>query len=355
MRMPRGREILLGLGLATGVAGFVAKEENNSDTGSTGYFDTGLETTEHIPTKYDDEVMVFFADDKFGTGSIIRETESRMLDNSDQIDPKERLKREKKLMEIKNGWIRIVEDFKKRYYKKQYSNSDSQLNKSFRALLGREQEPHRLVVKDLVLKYSALVGVPLDIAFSVLAVESQGDPFAKSPIKPAAEGLFQLRPGAAREMYLKVNKDRDERHDIERNIEAGLNYLKKMYKQFGSWDMALLAYNLGSYTIQNLICLAHKNIEHAIETNKYKDKKTGKMKSRSYRVFTKNGWGKYQDMLEKGDLNFVELYVFFQGKPADLTYPIKLAVIAEQIESIINGEALPVEEALGSNSQVVKK
>ncbi len=60
-----------------------------------------------------------------------------------------------------------------------------------------------------------------------------------------AVGLWQLMPGTAREIGLRINGEVDERMEPVRATEAGLEYLVRQYEYFGNWALALAAYNSG--------------------------------------------------------------------------------------------------------------
>jgi membrane-bound lytic murein transglycosylase D len=60
-----------------------------------------------------------------------------------------------------------------------------------------------------------------------------------------AVGLWQLMPGTAREIGLRINDEVDERMEPIRATEAGLEYLVRQYEYFGDWALALAAYNSG--------------------------------------------------------------------------------------------------------------
>ena len=79
-------------------------------------------------------------------------------------------------------------------------------------------------------------GIPEDLFLRLIQQESNWNPTAKS--HAGAYGLAQLIPSTAR--YLGVDV-----RDPYQNVDGGARYLKEQYRAFGSWRLALAAYNAG--------------------------------------------------------------------------------------------------------------
>ena len=93
-------------------------------------------------------------------------------------------------------------------------------------------------------------GLPRELVYMVM-VESGFS--IKSRSKRGAVGLWQLMPATARAMGLIVNYWIDERLDPVRATQAAARYLCELYDRFGSWPLALAAYNAGSATVYRAI------------------------------------------------------------------------------------------------------
>jgi hypothetical protein len=78
-------------------------------------------------------------------------------------------------------------------------------------------------------------------------IESSLDSRAVSPTRAA--GLWQFLQSTGRQYGLEVSADVDERYHIEKSTEAACRYLKKAYREYGSWSAAALSYNGGQARI----------------------------------------------------------------------------------------------------------
>nr|MDJ0823074.1 lytic transglycosylase domain-containing protein [Paracoccaceae bacterium] len=98
-------------------------------------------------------------------------------------------------------------------------------------------------------------GVPEDLFLRLVNQESRFKPKALS--HKGAIGLAQLMPATARS--LGVNP-----HDPQENLDGGARYLKMMYRKFGSWRLALAAYNAGPGAVEK-----HGGVPPFRETRNY--------------------------------------------------------------------------------------
>jgi membrane-bound lytic murein transglycosylase D len=88
----------------------------------------------------------------------------------------------------------------------------------------------------------ARAGLPTDLVWLSL-IESGHNPTIVSPV--GAAGLWQFMPETGRTYGLTVDRWVDQRLDPVEATEAAVRLLSDLYRRFGSWELAMAAYNMG--------------------------------------------------------------------------------------------------------------
>lgn len=214
--------------------------------------------------------------------------------------------------ELKAELDRISSSEKAVYYAVQYGASTAGLEKKFGQVL--EDGEYRKRVNGLVRKYCAEFKVPYAIAYGVAANESGFNSSAES--QPGAKGIFQLMPDTASSKDLQL----EGADDIEKNIYAGIKYLRFMYDRYGQWSMAVMAYSTGSGSFNS----------------KLHDK--AKL---DYRKEYGNDQEHWHEFLQKNKVNAVKLYSkkhYGLGGMHPFQYPFYVTAISELASRIMQGE-----------------
>lgn len=102
---------------------------------------------------------------------------------------------------------------------------------------GKYNGPYLAMARDAAIRN----GIPADLFLKLVQQESGWNASAQS--HKGALGLAQLMPDTAR----RLNVDP---LDPYQNLDGGARYLAKQYRKFGSWRLALAAYNAGPQAVR---------------------------------------------------------------------------------------------------------
>jgi hypothetical protein len=114
-------------------------------------------------------------------------------------------------------------------------------------------------------------GLPDDLKYLAVA-ESDLRPGVSSPA--GATGLWQFIPSTARHFGLTVNSQMDLRLLPEPLLAIGMKYLNQLNQRFGSWALAMAAYNSGEARISQALSAQGANYDYyqlklPLETERY--------------------------------------------------------------------------------------
>ncbi|MEE2644863.1 MAG: transglycosylase SLT domain-containing protein [Myxococcota bacterium] len=82
---------------------------------------------------------------------------------------------------------------------------------------------------------------------------------ARAASGAGAKGWWQFIASTAKELSLSRYKNWDERYALERSTKAAITYLRQLYRRFGSWPLALSAYNTGMGRLQRAQAAQQQN------------------------------------------------------------------------------------------------
>lgn len=101
-----------------------------------------------------------------------------------------------------------------------------------------------------IAKILADEGVPVEL-MALPFIESTFNPLARS--SAGAAGLWQLMPATARQLGLKVTKEKDERMDVLKATRAAARMLKDNHRMLKTWPLAITGYNHGPYGLRRAV------------------------------------------------------------------------------------------------------
>jgi membrane-bound lytic murein transglycosylase D len=103
---------------------------------------------------------------------------------------------------------------------------------------------------DIIDSIFTVYHIPVELKY-LAVIESELKPTALSHV--GALGPWQLMPGTAKVLGLKVNRHMDERTNFTMSTRAAARYLKDLYAQFDDWLLVIAAYNGGPKPVHTAI------------------------------------------------------------------------------------------------------
>jgi membrane-bound lytic murein transglycosylase D len=146
-------------------------------------------------------------------------------------------------------------------------------------------------------------GLPLELKY-LAVVESALNPVAVS--SSGAKGIWQFMYGTGLEYNLDIDSYVDERYDFVKSTRAACYYLKRLFRTFGNWDLALAAYNSGPGNVRKAIDRAGGNTNYW-EIRQYLPRETSSYVPAFYAtlyLFTHANYHHLEPV--KGDISFYE-------------------------------------------------
>ncbi|MEK6699410.1 MAG: lytic transglycosylase domain-containing protein [Nitrospirota bacterium] len=113
--------------------------------------------------------------------------------------------------------------------------------------------------------------LPEELAYLAM-IESEFDPYAVS--RAQAVGQWQFMPATGKRYGLRIDRWVDERKDPVKSTRAAARHLTDLYNLFGSWPLALAAYNAGAGKVQRALLSAPSGEFRDLNLSRYIRKET---------------------------------------------------------------------------------
>ena len=194
-------------------------------------------------------------------------------------------------------------------------------------------------------------GMPSEIALLPI-IESAYNPVAYS--RAHASGIWQFIPSTGKKYGLQQNFWYDGRRDVTAATNAALDYLENLYEMFGTWDLALAAYNWGEGAVSRAIA---RNVAKGLPTD-YRSL-TMPAETRHYMPKLQAVKNIIANPTQYGiDLTEVPNQPYFVEVPASKHIDVKLAakmagMPVEEFQSLNPGNSRPVIKAEGERMLLV--
>ncbi len=127
-------------------------------------------------------------------------------------------------------------------------NSNSYTISKVQSLLRAKKDTERMIGRSAIFfpifdQLLESYELPADLKY-ITCLETELNP--RMVMSSGAAGIWQLMTDVKEEFGLRTDAVLDERYDLKRGTEAALKDLKRMYKNYGDWELTLAGYNSGA-------------------------------------------------------------------------------------------------------------
>ncbi len=104
--------------------------------------------------------------------------------------------------------------------------------------------------RDAIRKVFLKKGLPTDLTWLAM-IESGFEPIVRSAV--GASGLWQFMPDTGKLYGLSQDRWSDQRLSFAASTEAAADFLADLHRRFGSWDLAMAGYNMGTNGVSSAV------------------------------------------------------------------------------------------------------
>jgi len=101
--------------------------------------------------------------------------------------------------------------------------------------------------------------------FKYLALAESAFSYKSSPA--GAVGFWQMMKGTAEAYHLEINKEVDERYNLEKSTEAACRYFKDAYQELHNWTLVAASYNMGIAGVERELQYEKENSYYDLSLN----------------------------------------------------------------------------------------